>query len=173
LDVLMGEKLGVPGAEEIAFGAIASEGVEIHNDDVIRSFGLSLRDIGHAAARGRVDLAHREHEFRWARPQLSLRDSNVIIVDDGIATGATMRAAVQAARWRGASHVVAAVPVAAREAIETLQRIADGVVVVHEPDHLLAVGDFYRDFSPTTDAEVLDLLRAQPFGGGHLDDAPK
>jgi putative phosphoribosyl transferase len=172
LDVLMVEKLGVPGDEEIALGAIASGGVEIHNDDVIRSFGLSQRDIGHAAAQGRVDLAHREHELRWARPLLSLHDARVIIVDDGVATGATMRAAVQAARWRGAAHVVAAVPVAAREAVEMLRGVADDVVVVHEPEHLLAVGDYYRDFSPTTHAEVLALLRAQPFGSGHVAEDP-
>jgi len=172
LDVLVVRKLGVPGDEEIAFGALASGGVEIHNADVIRSFDLSPSSIGHVVARERVELAHREHMIRWARPLLSLRDANVIIVDDGIATGATMRAAVQAARWRGAARVVVAAPVAARESLALLRCEADDVVVVLEPDHLFAVGSFYQDFSPTTDDEVLALLRAQPFGHGHIEEEP-
>lgn len=172
LDVLVVRKLGVPGDEEIAFGAIASGGVEIHNEDVIRSFGLPPGSIGQVAARARVELAHREHIFRWARPLLSLRETNVIVVDDGIATGATMRAAVRAARWRGAAHVTVAAPVAARETADSLRHLADDVITVIEPDHLLAVGDFYQDFSPTTDDQVLALLRAQPFGTGHVAEDP-
>lgn len=172
LDVLVVRKLGVPGDEEIAFGAIAGGGVEIHNDDVIRSFGIPLRSIGEVAARARVELAHREHIIRWARPLLSVRGANVIIVDDGIATGATMRAAVQAARWRGATNVTVAAPVAARETADALRQLADDVIIAIEPDHLLAVGDFYQDFSPTTDDEVLALLRALPFGCGHIDEDP-
>lgn len=172
MDVLVVRKLGVPGDEEIAFGAIASGGVEIHNDDVIRSFGLPARSVGQVAARARVELAHREHIIRWARPLLSLREANVILVDDGIATGATMRAAVQAAQWRGAVHVTVAAPVVSRETADFLRHLADEVISVLEPDHLLAVGEFYQDFSPTTDDEVLALLRALPFGSGPIEDDP-
>lgn len=172
LDVMGVRKLGVPGDEEIAFGAVASGGVEIYNDDVIASFGLSPWTIGRIAARERVELARREHMIRWARPLLSVRDAAVILVDDGMATGATMRAAVQAVRWRGAARVVAALPVAARESVALLRQSADDVVTVVEPDHLWAVGAFYEDFSPTTDEEVLGLLRAQPFGSGHTEEEP-
>lgn len=172
LDVLVVLKLGVPGDEEVALGAIASGGVEIHNEDVIRSFALQPRSVGQVVARARVELAHREHVIRWARPLLSIRDANVIVVDDGIATGATMRAAVQCARWRAAAHVTVAAPVAARETADALRHLADDVVTVIEPDHLLAVGNFYQDFSPTTDDEVLALLRAQPFGRGHIEEDP-
>lgn len=172
LDVMVVRKLGVPGDEEIAFGAVASGGVEIYNDDIIASFGLSPWTIGRIAARERVELARREHMIRWARPLLSVRDAAVILVDDGMATGATMRAAVQAARWRGAARVVAALPVAARESVTLLRRTADEVVTVVEPDHLWAVGVFYEDFSPTTDEQVIGLLRALPFGRGHTEEEP-
>lgn len=172
LDVLVVRKLGVPGDEEIAFGAIASGGVEIHNEDVIASFGLSPRAMGHVAATERAELARREYLIRWARPLRSLRGRTVILVDDGVATGATMRAAIQAARWRGAENVVAAAPVAARESTEILRREADDVVVVIEPDHLCSVGESYEQFSPTTEDEVLAILRAQPFGAGFVEEEP-
>lgn len=172
LDVIVVRKLGVPGDEEIAFGAVASGGVEIYNEDVVASFGLSPWTIGRIAARERVELARREHLIRWARPLLSVRDAAVVLVDDGMATGATMRAAAQAVRWRGAARIVAALPVAARESVALLRRTVDEVVTVVEPDHLWAVGAFYEDFTPTTDQEVLDLLRAQPFGCGQIEEEP-
>lgn len=172
LDVIVVHKLRVPGDEEIAFGALASGGVEIHNEDVISSFGLPPHTIGHIATRARVELADREHMVRWARPLLTLRDALAVVVDDGVATGATMRAAVCAARWRGAARVVVAAPVAARESVERLRQDADEVVSVVAPDHLLSVGEFYADFSPTTDDEVLAILRAQPFGVGHVEEEP-
>lgn len=172
LDILVVRKLGVPGAEEIAFGAIASGGVEIHHEEVIRSFELSAHGVGRVVARARAELLNREHAIRWARPPLSWRNEHVIIVDDGVATGATMHAAVLAARWRGAERVSIAAPVAAHESVATLRLIADDVLLVVEPDHLLAVGDFYQDYSPTSDDEVLSLLRAQPFGTGHVEEEP-
>jgi putative phosphoribosyl transferase len=172
LDVLVVRKLGVPDDEEIAFGAVASGGVEVHNDDVIAAFALSPYEMGRIAARARAELDQRDRLLRWARPSLCLRGENVLIVDDGIATGATMRAAVQAARWRGAERVTVAAPVAARETREFLQHEVDDVVTVVDVDHLLAVREFYRDFAPTTDDEVLDILRAQPFGVGHIEEEP-
>ncbi|MBI2510518.1 MAG: phosphoribosyltransferase [Opitutae bacterium] len=172
LDVIVVHKLCVPGDEEIAFGALASGGVEIHNEDIISSFGLPPHTIGRIATRARIELAHREHLVRWARPLLALRDALAVIVDDGMATGATMRAAVCAARWRGAARVIVAAPVAAHESVERLRQDADAVVSVIEPDHLLSVDEFYADFSSTTDDEVLAILRAQPFGVGHVEEDP-
>lgn len=170
LDVLVVRKLGVPDDEEIAFGALASGGVEIHNDDVIAAFALTPAAIGRVVARERSALEARERSLRRAHPGLSLRERCVVLVDDGIATGATMLAALQAARWRGAARVIVAAPVAAHETAERLRREADEVVLVVEPDHLLCVGEFYHDFHPTTDDDVLALLRAQPFAAHHIEE---
>lgn len=170
LDVLVVRKLGVPGDEEIAFGALASGGVEIHHEDIIAAFALAPGTIGRVVARERAELQRRERLLRQAQPVLSLRERCVVLVDDGIATGATMLAAVQAARWRGAGRVLVAAPVTAHEAAERLRSEVDEVVSVIEPAHLLAVGEFYRDFSPTTDAELLALLRAQPLAAHEIEE---
>lgn len=170
LDVIVVHTLAVPGDEEIAFGAIASGGVEVHNRDTIENFGLTPHEIGRIAARARAELEQRDRALRWARPPLSLRDECVVIVDDGIATAVTMRAAVQAARWRGADRVIAAAPVAAESSLEILRHEADDVVTVLDEERLLSVGEFYHDFPPTTEEEVLAVLRAQPFGVGRVEE---
>ena len=151
LDVLVVRKLGVPWQPELAMGAIASGGAMVLNDDVIRIAG----------GRERVDLAaveRRERDFRHDRPPLEVAGRTAIVVDDGLATGATMEAAVGALRQLGAARVVVAVPVAAPESKARVEALADEVVCLETPPWFSAVGQWYEDFSQTADAEVRDLL---------------
>lgn len=154
LDALVVRKLGVPGHEELAFGAIALGGVRVLNDDVVRTAGLTGSDIERVTDRESDELARREVEYRGSRLPLEVRDRTVVVVDDGLATGATMAAAVSALRAGGSNRIIVAVPVGAPSTCAMLAERADEVVCLHQPHNFRAVGLWYRDFSPTTDEEV-------------------
>ena len=158
LDVLLVRKLGVPGREELAFGAIASGGVRVLNDDVVSQARLGAATVERIAASELRELERRDLLYRGDRPAIDVQGRTALLVDDGLATGATMRAAAQAVRELGAGTVIVAVPVAARQTCEELTRHADIVVCARTPDPFVAVGLWYRDFSPTTDDEVRELL---------------
>jgi putative phosphoribosyl transferase len=160
LDVLVVRKLGVPGHEELAMGAVASGGARVLNASIVRDLGLGDDAIERVERQERLELARRERLFRGDRPSADLRGKTVVLVDDGIATGATMRSAVAALGNGPAARVVVATPVAAPEAVELLLREADEVVCLGTPRDFLAVGRWYRDFPQTSDAEVRELLAA-------------
>lgn len=157
LDVSIVRKLGVPGQEELAFGAVARGGMVVLNPSVVESFQLVKEEIGRIAAREREEIERREALYRRDRAALALVGRPVILVDDGLATGATMLAAVRALRLR-ASRVVVAVPVGSRSACEDLESEAEAVVCLQSPNGFEAVGEFYEDFRQTTDDEVAALL---------------
>lgn len=156
LDVLVVRKLGVPGHEELAMGAIATGGVRVLNDDIVRSLQIPPHVIDAVAEQEQKILARRERMWRGDRPPLDLTGREVVLVDDGIATGASVRVAVRAAREHGAKRVVVAAPVAPRGVQQRLG--ADKVLIAHTPDPFQAVGNFYQDFTQTTDHEVARLL---------------
>ena len=162
LDVYMVRKLGVPGHEELAMGAIATGGVRLLNHDVIDALGIPMNVIDAVAAREQQELARREQTYRGGRGPIALTNKTVILVDDGLATGATMRAAVMAARQQQPARVIVAVPVGAVSTCADLAAEADDVVCVRTPDPFVAVGLWYRDFTPTTDHEVRSLLGKDP-----------
>ena len=141
-------------------GAIATGGVLVLNHDVVRALKIPEAEIERVAGREREELARREALYRGSRPAPDLRGRTVILVDDGLATGSTMRAAIAAVRTFQPSRLVVAVPTGARETCEDLRRDVDEVVCVTEPDHFYAVGMWYEDFSQTEDREVRDLLEA-------------
>lgn len=159
LDLMLVRKLGVPGHEELAMGAIASGGILVISDDVIRAFGIPERAIAAAAANEKHELERRERAYRGDRPPPRVQGLNVILVDDGLATGSTMRAAVAALRAQHPKRLVVAVPVAARETCEALRPEVDEVICALTPDPFLAVGQWYQDFSQITDDEVRKLLQ--------------
>lgn len=159
LDVFVVRKLGVPGHEELALGAVASGGVRVLNDDVVAALGLTDDEIDSIAARELVELERREREYRGDRPALALEGKVVILVDDGLATGATMRAAAQAVRRLEPQSVVVAVPVAAERTCDELRGEADEVVCAFTPEQFYAVGLWYEDFGQTSDREVRELLQ--------------
>jgi putative phosphoribosyl transferase len=163
LDVFVVRKLGVPGHEELAMGAIASGGIQILNDDVIRAGSVTRAEIAAKVAAETRELHRRERLYRSDRPFPRVSGVTVILVDDGLATGSTMQAAVAALRLRRPAAIVVAVPVAARETCDTFRRLADDVVCAVTPEPFYAVGMWYQDFSQTSDEEVHDLLlRGQP-----------
>ena len=158
LDVFLVRKLGVPGHEELAMGAIASGGVTVLNDQVVRLLNIPPNLIDAVAARERRELARREREYRGIRPPPDVHEQTVILVDDGLATGSTMRAAAQALRAQGPAKLVIAVPVAAPEICDALRKEVDAIVCARTPEPFHAVGLWYEDFSQTSDEEVRDLL---------------
>lgn len=158
LDVLVVRKLGVPGHEELAMGAIAAGGVRVLNDALLRQLRIPPAAIDEAAAREQEEVERRDRAYHGDRPRPELRGRTVILVDDGLATGATMRAAVAAVRARGPARVVVAVPVAARETCEEMEREVDDVVCALTPEPFHAVGLWYESFDQTTDAQVRALL---------------
>lgn len=160
LDVVVVRKLGVPGHEELAMGAIASGGVIVWNEDVLAMVSLSDNAIDDVVAQEQRELIRREHLYRGDRPPVDVAGRTVIVVDDGIATGATMRAAIAALRRRGARRIVAAAPTVARESYETMRPSVDDFVAVLIPDEFYAVGQWFSDFSQTTDDEVRTLLES-------------
>jgi putative phosphoribosyl transferase len=159
LDVFLVRKLGVPGHEELAMGAIASGGVQVVNRELTRNLGIPDAAIDAVAARERRELARREREYRGDRPAPDVRRRTVILTDDGLATGSTMRAAVAALRQEGAARIVVAVPVASPRACAELGDEADEIVCAETPEEFEAVGQWYEDFKQTTDDEVRELLR--------------
>lgn len=158
LDVIVVRKLGVPGEEELAMGAIASGGVRVLNRDVVRMLALSNATIDAVAAKEQRELTRREHLYRDERPMPELRGRTVLLVDDGIATGATMRAAIEATRQQGPAHIVVAAPVAALSTCAQLREGGVDVICVQEPEALYAIGLWYDDFPQTSDGEIRDLL---------------
>lgn len=158
LDVFVVRKLGIPGHEELAMGAIASGGVRVLNDDVMQALHIPERVIEAVAARELRELERRERAYRGDRPAPDVRDRTVILVDDGLATGSTMRAAVAALRRLGPARIVVAVPTAAPSTCEEFRREADECICQITPEPFHAVGLWYQDFSQTTDDEVRDLL---------------
>jgi putative phosphoribosyl transferase len=159
LDVYVVRKLGVPGHSELAFGAIGPGGVRVLNGDVVHAYALSPERIDAVTDVETAELERRQREYRGDDAPPSLADRTVILVDDGLATGATMRAAVSAVRENRPTQVVVAVPVASTGTVAELARLADDVVCVQTPRMFMAVGQWYDDFSQTTDAEVRELLR--------------
>jgi putative phosphoribosyl transferase len=151
-------KLGVPGQRELAFGAIASGGVRVLNQDLVIGLGLEPRVINAAAAAEQEELQRRERAYRGDAPPLDLVGKTVVLVDDGLATGASMRAAVMALRARRPAQIVVAVPTAAPQACDELRDLADDVVCAETPAYFVAVGERYDDFRETSDEEVRTLL---------------
>jgi len=160
LDVFLVRKLGVPGHDELAMGAIASGGVRVVNRDVLEHAHISLEQLEEAAEREARELERREVAYRGDRPLPDVAGRTAILVDDGLATGSTMRAAVEALKEQGAGRIVVAVPVAARQTCEELARHVDAIVCARTPDPFYAVGLWYDDFAQTTDDEVRELLRS-------------
>ena len=159
LDVILVRKIGLPAQPELAMGAIGEDGVRVVNDDVVLAEHVSDRQFGGVEERERAELARRADRYRAGRPRLPLTGKTAIVVDDGIATGSTARAACQVARAHGAARVVLAVPVAPQASIDALARVADEVVCAEVPEPFLAIGQWYEDFAQTSDEEVVNLLR--------------
>ncbi len=164
LDVFLVRKLGVPGHEELAMGAIATGGVVVLNESVLRHAHIGKEEIEAVARKEWAELQRREREYRGNRPPPEIEGKTVIVVDDGLATGASMRAAAGAVRKQKPAKLVIAVPVAPPETCDQLRENADDVVCAVTPAHFAAVGMWYEDFSQTSDDEVRDLLSKAPRG---------
>ena len=158
LDVFIVRKLGVPGFEELAAGAIASGGVRVLNEDVMRAIPHADEAIEIVTARETEEMQRREQTYREGRSAPELRDRIAILVDDGLATGATMRAAVKALRQRGAAKIVVAVPVGPPDTCHEIEEQTDETICLSTPEFFQAVGQYYEDFSQTTDEDVRELL---------------
>jgi putative phosphoribosyl transferase len=158
LDVIVVRKLGVPGRPELAMGAIGEGGVRVLEQDVLRSWPVTDDQLAAVEAREQRVLEERARRMRAGRAQVPLSGRVVVVVDDGLATGSTARAAIDVARASGASKVVLAVPVAPASTVTELSQVADGVLCVATPWPFAAIGQWYRDFSPTTDDEVVEIL---------------
>jgi predicted phosphoribosyltransferase len=158
LDVLPVRKVGVPGHDELAMGAIAPGGVRVLNDEVVAAFSIPDHLIDAVAAKEQQELTRRERLYRGDRPPPDVRGKTVILIDDGLATGATMLAAVKALRQQQAGRVVVAVPIASPETCDQIRGKVDDIVCAVTPEPFYAVGLWYEDFSQTSDEEVRDLL---------------
>jgi putative phosphoribosyl transferase len=160
LDVIVVRKLGVPSQPELAMGAVGEDGVRVLNLDVLGHLHISDRALQDVEARERAELARRARTYRGDYPRLPIDGCTVVVVDDGLATGSTARAAIEVARGHGARRVVLAVPVAPRETVAELSKVADDVVCVASPQPFAAIGQWYDDFRQTSDADVSRLLAA-------------
>jgi len=158
LDIFPVRKLGVPGQPELAMGAIAPGGVRVLNQDVIDWMGIPQRTIDVVAEAEQRELERRERQYRKNQPRTDLRGQTAILVDDGLATGSTMHAAVKGAKQLGAARVVVAAPVGAPDTCQAFAEIADEVICARQPTRFNAVGSWYHDFSETSDEEVEELL---------------
>jgi putative phosphoribosyl transferase len=158
LEVFVVRKLGVPGHEELAFGAVATGGARVLNDEVVARLGIGAETIERITDVQREEVERREQSYRDNRPPPRLDGKTVVLVDDGLATGATMRAAVAAVRQHQPGRVIVAVPTGSPDTCRELERDADEVVCLINPDPFLAVGFWYDDFSQTSDEEVRELL---------------
>lgn len=167
LDVFIVRKIGLPGHEEFGIGAIASGGVRVVDRQVLRSYGIDDETLERITARERQELERRERRYRDERSFPDLRGRTVILVDDGLATGSTMRAAVAALREEGPREIVVAVPVGAPETCASLAREVDDIICLRTPEPFYAVGLWYEDFDQTTDEEVHDLLERAAHRVGH------
>ncbi len=159
LDVILVRKVGLPAQPELAMGAIGEDGVRVVNDDVVEAEHVSDQQFGRVEALERAELSRRADRYRTGRPRVPLAGKTAIVVDDGIATGSTARAACQVARAHGAARVVLAVPLAPQASIDALASVADEVICAEAPEPFLAIGQWYRDFEQTGDDEVVALLR--------------
>src|SRR5262245_2929057 len=159
MDVFLVRKLGTPGHRELAMGAIASGGVRVLNEDVVHWYGISASAIERIAREEQEELERRERAYRDDRPPSEFTNKTVILIDDGLATGSTMRAAAQAVRARRPARVVIAVPVGAPQTCAELAAVADEVICVRMPEPFSAVGQWYLNFNQTDDDEVRDLLQ--------------
>jgi putative phosphoribosyl transferase len=164
LDILVVRKLGLPGQEELAMGAIGGNGVQVIDRNLIHAAHVSDADLERVIADEQVELARREKQYRGERPFPDLKGKTVILVDDGLATGASMRAAVESIRQKGAAHIVVAVPVAARETCAAFREITDAIICAETPDPFRAVGLWYDVFDQTSDDEVRELLERSRAG---------
>lgn len=166
MDILLVRKLGVPGHEEYAMGAIAAGGLIYLNQEVINMVRVSQAQIDKVIEREQVELSRRNDLYRSGKPPLDLEGKTVILVDDGLATGATMQVAVSALRNAGVGRVIAAVPVGAPDSCDALRPQVDELICLHEPEGFGGVGRWYRNFDQVSDTEVIDLLN-QHRGGHH------
>jgi predicted phosphoribosyltransferase len=158
LDVIVTRKLGAPGAAELAIGAVSADGGRFLNDDLIAALGVSPQYLDMETARQLRAARDRDSSLRAGHPPVAVEDRTVVVIDDGLATGATMRAAVQALRARKPARLIVAVPVGSREACDSLARVADQVVCLAQPEPFRAVGIHYTNFEPVQDADVAHLL---------------
>lgn len=158
LDILLVRKLGVPGRPELAMGAIASGNSRVINEDVVQLLGIDPRTIATVAAKEQKELERREKEYRGNRPPLEIAGHTVILVDDGLATGATMRAAVMAIRTMGPRSIIVAVPTAPPDTCAAFDSLVDETICITTPEPFVGVGLWYEEFTQTTDEEVRDLL---------------
>ena len=159
LDIFLVRKLGVPGQEELALGAIASGNIRVLNERLVRQLRIGRDLIENIAQREQRELARREQTYREGRPPLDVKGKTVIMIDDGLATGASMRAAIEALRQKEPTRIVAAVPAASRDVCEEFSAIVDEMICAETPEPFYAVGVWYDDFSQTSDEEVRSLLR--------------
>jgi predicted phosphoribosyltransferase len=159
LDVIVVRKLGVPYQPELAMGAIGENGARVLNEQVLAATGIGEAELAEVERRERTELERRARAYRADRPPINLRGKTAIIVDDGIATGSTVAAAALIARQAGAKKVIVATPVAPPSSIQRLREVADDVIAVLTPEDFFAIGEWYRDFSATSDDEVSRLLR--------------
>jgi predicted phosphoribosyltransferase len=158
LDVFVVRKLGVPGREELAFGAVAGDGTRVLNREVIDSLHISDADVRRVTQAELREIQRREAAYRGNRPPVRIRQRVILLIDDGLATGATMRAAVMALRQQHPAQIIISVPTASRQACEELRPIVDDVICEMTPEPFYAVGLWYEDFSPVTDDEVKAML---------------
>ena len=159
LDLMLVRKLGVPSHPEFAMGAIASGGVQILNDDALRAHPIDRASFEAVVAREAQELSRREKAYRGNRPPPQLKDQVVILIDDGLATGSSMMAAIHAVRMQAPERIVVAVPVAPRETVEDLSMQVDEVICPLIPEWMMSIGYWYLDFSQTSDEEVIDLMQ--------------
>lgn len=160
LDLIVVRKLGAPNRPELGVGAIAEHGVRVLNDDLVRYLRVSEEHLASVEKQERAELHRRVEQYREEQPEVDLAEATAIIVDDGLATGYTARAAVLAARLRGANEIVLAVPVGAADTVAALEQSADRVVALSVPMDFQAVGFWYQNFSQTSDREVLATLKS-------------
>lgn len=170
LDIFLSRKLGVPGQEELAFGAVATGGVRVLDREIVEGVGISGEKIEEITVKVKKELERRENLYRDARPPLKVEGQTVLLVDDGIATGSSMRAAIDALRQMKPARIVIAVPVAPFSTCNRLRTEVDELVCTHTPKYFHAIGQFYEDFSQVADEEVTELLRraAQQIGRAHV-----
>ncbi|HML19493.1 MAG TPA: phosphoribosyltransferase [Candidatus Dependentiae bacterium] len=160
LDIVIPRKIGAPGNPELAVGALAEDGTVVFNDQLMRSLGLHARNLKHTIETEKNEAARRIQLYRAGRNPLDLTEKTVILVDDGIATGATMRASIVSARSRGAKFIVVAVPVAPAESLDEIRHEADELICLYIPEAFWGVGGYYQSFPQVQDQEVIDLLAA-------------
>lgn len=158
LDVMIVRKIGVPWQPELGVGAIAEGGIRVLNDELIAEIGLRSADIDGVAAREQIELDRRVERYRGGRPAVDVAGRTAIVVDDGLATGFTAWAAIEALRARGAARLIVAVPVAPPDTVARLAAVADRVIAVAQPKAFMAIGGFYRDFTQASDDEVMEIL---------------